>query len=227
MAQTSAHTAARRALLAMVLITVALAGLLTGAHQWGEARWTPKLGLDLEGGTQMILEPRLTGASTVSAEQIDQARDIIVQRVDAGGISGAEVTTQGGRNIVVSIPWTPTESTLNAIRRSSQMQFRPVLAIADGVLAPTPTDSASPTVDPSASPAPSTTEAPVVSPAPGASPTAQSAIPGALVDTPTPAATDSASPVATPSPSPSASASGSSESFGQLYWMFWRVVKWP
>lgn len=212
MAQTSAHTAARRALLAMVLITVALVGLLTGAHQWGDARWTPKLGLDLEGGTQMILEPRLTGASTVSAEQIDQARDIIVQRVDAGGISGAEVTTQGGRNIVVSIPGTPTESTLNAIRRSSQMQFRPVLAIADGVLAPTPTDSASPTVDPSASPAPSTTEAPVVSPAPEASPTAQSAIPGALVDTPTPAATDSASPAATPSPSPSASASGSNSS---------------
>ena len=212
MAQTSAHTAARRALLAMVLITVALVGLLTGAHQWGDARWTPKLGLDLEGGTQMILEPRLTGASTVSAEQIDQARDIIVQRVDAGGISGAEVTTQGGRNIVVSIPGTPTESTLNAIRRSSQMQFRPVLAIADGVLAPTPTDSASPTVDPSASPAPSTTEAPVVSPAPEASPTAQSAIPGALVDTPTPAATDSASPVAMPSPSPSASASGSNSS---------------
>ena len=212
MAQTSAHTAARRALLAMVLITVALVGLLTGAHQWGEARWTPKLGLDLEGGTQMILEPRLTGASTVSAEQIDQARDIIVQRVDAGGISGAEVTTQGGRNIVVSIPGTPTESTLNAIRRSSQMQFRPVLAIADGVLAPTPTDSASPTVDPSASPAPSTTEAPVVSPAPEASPTAQSAIPGALMDTPTPAATDSASPAATPSPSPSASASGSNSS---------------
>jgi preprotein translocase subunit SecD len=196
----------------MVLITVALVGLLTGAHQWGEARWTPKLGLDLEGGTQMILEPRLTGASTVSAEQIDQARDIIVQRVDAGGISGAEVTTQGGRNIVVSIPGTPTESTLNAIRRSSQMQFRPVLAIADGVLAPTPTDSASPTVDPSASPAPSTTEAPVVSPAPEASPTAQSAIPGALMDTPTPAATDSASPAATPSPSPSASASGSNSS---------------
>ena len=212
MAQTLAHTAARRALLAMVLITVALVGLLTGAHQWGDARWTPKLGLDLEGGTQMILEPRLTGASTVSAEQIDQARDIIVQRVDAGGISGAEVTTQGGRNIVVSIPGTPTESTLNAIRRSSQMQFRPVLAIADGVLAPTPTDSASPTVDPSASPAPSTTEAPVVSPAPEASPTAQSAIPGALMDTPTPAATDSASPAATPSPSPSASASGSNSS---------------
>jgi len=211
-AQTLAHTAARRALLAMVLITVALVGLLTGAHQWGDARWTPKLGLDLEGGTQMILEPRLTGASTVSAEQIDQARDIIVQRVDAGGISGAEVTTQGGRNIVVSIPGTPTESTLNAIRRSSQMQFRPVLAIADGVLAPTPTDSASPTVDPSASPAPSTTEAPVVSPAPEASPTAQSAIPGALMDTPTPAATDSASPAATPSPSPSASASGSNSS---------------
>ena len=213
MAQTSAHTAARRALLAMVLITVALAALLAGAHQWGSGRLTPKLGLDLEGGTQMILEPRLVGTTNVKPEQISQARDIIVQRVDAGGISGAEVTTQGGRNIVVSIPGTPSESTLNAIRRSSQMQFRPVLAVAEGVIAPAPSGSASPSASPSgsatgsASPAAST----AVTPAPTASPTAQSALPGALMATATPspsasgAATPAASPSASPSPSPSAS----------------------
>ncbi|HPB72411.1 MAG TPA: protein translocase subunit SecD, partial [Phycicoccus sp.] len=65
MAQTSAHTAARRALLAIVVITVALMALLAGAHQWGGGRWTPKLGLDLEGGTQMVLEPRLVGSQSV------------------------------------------------------------------------------------------------------------------------------------------------------------------
>ena len=69
----------------------------------------------------------------MSAEQIDQARDII-SSVSMPVASPARSLTQGGRNIVVSIP-DANESTLNAIRRSSQMQFRPVLAIADGVLA--------------------------------------------------------------------------------------------
>lgn len=213
MAQTSAHTAARRALLAIVVITVALMALLAGAHQWGGGRWTPKLGLDLEGGTQMVLEPRLVGSQSVSTEQINQARDIIVQRVDAGGISGAEVTTQGGRNIVVSIPGTPTETTLNAIRRSSQMQFRPVLA--EGAGSPV----ASPSPSGSASPSPSDSNLPAASPSASASASAHSALPGAFRTDETPSASPAAvaSPVATGSPQPSASASaGASSGSGAL-----------
>ena len=55
-----------------------------------------------------------------------------MQRVDAGGVSGAEVTTQGDRNIVVSIPEIPTQEVRDAISKSSQLQFRPVLAVAAG-----------------------------------------------------------------------------------------------
>lgn len=230
MASTPAHTAARRALIATAVITAALFALLGGAHQWSNAGLTPKLGLDLEGGTQMILEPRLTGAQSVSAQQIDQARDIIVQRVDANGVSGAEVTTQGGRNIVVSIPGTPDEATLDAIRRSSQMQFRPVLAIGGGI----PEPAATPSVDPSASPSPSAdgaSPAPEGSPAPEASPAAsspaaQSALPGAFTtdETPSPsaspAATDGATPAVSPSPatseSPAAGATGDPTSLDQI-----------
>ena len=43
-------------------------------------------------------------AQTVSQEQLDQAVSIIRQRVDASGVSEAEINTQGASNIVVRIP---------------------------------------------------------------------------------------------------------------------------
>ncbi|MFW5469654.1 protein translocase subunit SecD [Knoellia sp. CPCC 206435] len=213
-------TFARRALAGMAVLALALMGLLVGSNQFGDGSYAPKLGLDLEGGTQIILEPRVTGNREVSPEQIAQARDIIVQRVDAGGVAGAEVTTQGGRNIVVSMPGTPSKSTEDAIRRSSQLQFRPVLAIAAGSPQPAPTGSASPSPSAPASPGASGTATPSASPSasvPSANPaspsaTNNSAIPGALTTgttSPSPSATPSASPSAAPSPSPSPSPSGS------------------
>jgi preprotein translocase subunit SecD len=128
-----------RVLIGFFALVVALMAALAGVHAFGSAQLTPKLGLDLEGGTQLILEPRLVGSETVSSDQIAQARDIIVQRVDAQGVAGAEVTTQGDRNIVVSMPGTPDRQTEEAIRRSSQMQFRPVLAAGAGTPTPAPT----------------------------------------------------------------------------------------
>ena len=226
MAQMSHSTFAKRALSAMAVLALALMALLFGSNQFSDGSYAPKLGLDLEGGTQIILKPRLTGDRQVSPEQIAQARDIIVQRVDAGGVAGAEVTTQGGRNIVVSMPGTPSKSTEDAIRRSSQLQFRPVLAIAAGSPQPVPTGSPSaspsgsagpgaspsPSASPSASPSPSAS-APAANPA-SPSPTSNSAIPGALTTgtttpTPSPSATPSASPSASGSPSPSSSPSPS------------------
>src|SRR5690606_37957494 len=120
---------------------VVLLVLLVAGSQWGSASLTPKLGLDLEGGTQMVLTPVLTGQQQdINQEQLDQARDIISQRADSGGIAGAEVTTQGGRNIVVSMPGVPSQEVEDAIRRSSQLQFRPVLLVMPtGGLSPVPT----------------------------------------------------------------------------------------
>ena len=106
--------------------------MLTGALGYGvwkkDASWTPALGLDLEGGFQFILSPRSTEGGSVSQQQLEEARDIIVQRIDAQGTSGAEVTTQGSSNIVVAMPGVPTKEQQDAIAASSQMQFRPVLA---------------------------------------------------------------------------------------------------
>ena len=191
-------TAARRSLLFLLAILVALGGLLVGAIYLSDAKTTPKLGLDLEGGTQIILEPKTAAGQGVSTEQLNQARDIIVQRVDAGGVSGAEVTTQGDRNIVVSIPEIPTQEVRDAISKSSQLQFRPVLAIAAG--SPQPTASPSPSGTGSAPVSPSPSATPTT--ASSASPTSNSAVPDALMaPTPSPSAS------ATASPSPSASGS--------------------
>jgi preprotein translocase subunit SecD len=194
---------AKRFLAALLVFVLALGGLLAGAYFWSDAQLHPKLGLDLEGGTQIILEPKTTAGQTVSAEQLNQARDIIVQRVDAGGVSGAEVTTQGDRNIVVSIPEIPTQEVRDAISKSSQLQFRPVLAVASGV--PQPTASPSGTATGTASPSP--TASPTV--ASSASPTSNSAVPEALTAaSPTPSPSASGSSSASPSPTPSPSGGG-------------------
>jgi preprotein translocase subunit SecD len=193
MAAANSQTAARRSLLFLLAIVLVLGGLLAGAVYLSDAKTQPKLGLDLEGGTQIILEPKTAAGQSVSTEQLNQARDIIVQRVDAGGVSGAEVTTQGDRNIVVSIPEIPTQEVRDAISKSSQLQFRPVLAVAAG--APQPAVTPSPSGTATGSPSPSASTTPTT--ASSASPTNNSAVPDALM-APTPSPSASASPSAAP-----------------------------
>lgn len=129
-----------------------ISGIIFGAVTWGvatnqqDASYTPELALDLQGGTEIILTPTVLDGQQVSVEQLDQAVAIIRQRIDGTGVGEASVSTQGGQNIVVAIPGTPSESTLSLIKASALLQFRPVLAIAAGTPAsPTPTTTESAT----------------------------------------------------------------------------------
>jgi preprotein translocase subunit SecD len=124
-------TPERKALRSLVWLLVIIVGLVSAnaaSVALNEGEWTPRLALDLQGGTQLILEPQLEEGADVSPEQLDQAVAIIRQRVDAGGVSEAEINTQGGRNIVVSIPGTPDQSTIDRIQSAAKLEFRPVLA---------------------------------------------------------------------------------------------------
>lgn len=205
----------RRTLLALIVIIIALCGGIGAAHVWSNGQLTPKLGLDLEGGTQMILEPVLADPNAqVSQGQLDQARDIIAQRVDAFGVSEAEVTTQGGRNIVVSIPGQPDAAQLDAIRKPSQLRFRAVLAADAGSPAaaatatPTPsaTDGTGSTATSTETPtATATTPPPVFTPDAPAATSANAVIPPALAadeTTPTGSATTGTSGATTPAETP-------------------------
>jgi preprotein translocase subunit SecD len=109
------------------VIVVTLVGLNVFGVMTAGASFVPKLALDLEGGTQIILAPQLESGQTVSSEQLNQAVSIIRQRIDASGVSEAEINTQGAQNIVVGIPGQPDQATLNRIQSSAKLEFRPVL----------------------------------------------------------------------------------------------------
>lgn len=106
-----------------------------------DATWTPKLALDLEGGTQIILTPVSTDGREPTSEDIAQAINVIRQRVDGSGVAEAEISSQGGNNIVVAIPGKASEETIETVSRSSHMEFRPVL-VEDYAVTATPEPAA-------------------------------------------------------------------------------------
>lgn len=155
MARTGPGSAAKRTLVWLGVVFALLALLLGGGSLWSNASWAPKLALDLEGGTQMILAPEVQGGSDeITPEQLDQAVEIIRQRVDGSGVAEAEISTQSGQNVIVALPGIPEPETRELIQASAQMEFRPVLTGGPGQAPPAetptpedqlPTPSAEPT----------------------------------------------------------------------------------
>jgi preprotein translocase subunit SecD len=134
----------------LIIGLVAIIGL--GAATNAGASFAPKLALDLQGGTQIILAPVVLEGTKVTEEQLTQAVSIIRQRVDASGVSEAQINTQGNNNIVVSIPGSPDENTLKLIRSSAKLEFRPVLATSQSTTASASGSAATASPTPSASP---------------------------------------------------------------------------
>ncbi|MGN7947763.1 protein translocase subunit SecD [Microbacterium sp. 22215] len=133
MATSSPVRHAWRVLLGLLLVTGVLFGInALGVHVFEKSSWTPELALDLQGGTQIVLSAETEDGAAPSSEQLDQAAAIIRQRVDASGVAEADITTEGGRNIVVQIPGVADEQTRERIQSSAQLEFRPVLATTAG-----------------------------------------------------------------------------------------------
>ena len=128
MARRSPLAAARGALVSMVLLMILMAAGIFGTTQAGGS-WGAKLALDLSGGTQMILSPKVNGSNdtNVSQEQLKQAVEIIRQRVDGAGVSEAEVTTSfgSGNNVVVSVPGNISPETRELIQAAVPEESRP------------------------------------------------------------------------------------------------------
>jgi preprotein translocase subunit SecD len=166
---------------------------------WPGQQATPKLGLDLRGGTQVILTPVSETGETITDEQLSQTVSIIRQRVDGFGVAEAEVTTQGsGANasIIVSIPGTTNQAILDSLSTTAKLDFRPVLAAAAGTPTVVPTETPSPTGTASPSPSPTGTASPSPSPTASDNPAGLSA--GV-------ASQQTATPSPTPTPSPTSS----------------------
>ena len=140
-------------MLALLVTCAGLIGLGVATNQPG-ASFTPELALDLQGGTSIILSPTVAEGETVSTEQLNQAVGIIRQRVDSTGVSESTITTSGNANIVVEIPGTPSETTLQLIKSSAKLEFRAVLLASAGTAAQVGGDTSA-TASPSASATPS------------------------------------------------------------------------
>lgn len=161
MAKSTPVKKAWRSLTWLGVLVVVLLGTLTAGVLFSNATWLPKLALDLEGGTQVILTPQVQNGQQIQQQQLDQAVSIIRQRIDASGISEAQISTEGSRNIVVSLPGKPDEATLNRVKSSARLDFRPVLIAggptnevvgADGKSTPAPTPEPGLQSTPSTSP---------------------------------------------------------------------------
>lgn len=111
------------------------------------ASFAPGLALDLQGGTQIILEPVTTDGSEITDETVSEAINVIRQRIDSSGVAEAEITSQGQSNIVVGIPGEVDQETIDLVAQPAQMRFRPVLTYNVGT--PTPEPSADPSTEPS------------------------------------------------------------------------------
>ncbi|WP_103509841.1 protein translocase subunit SecD [Streptomyces sp. SM13] len=196
----------------LAMILIAMVALTGGMFLSGHT--TPRLGIDLAGGTSITLkaksQPGKPGA--INPTNMDTAVGIIERRVNGLGVSEAEVQTQGSDNIIVNIPkGTNSEQAREQVGTTAQLYFRPVLAVqASGPApsgSPTPSGGATPSGEPSSKAEDKGEEATGSEATPSASATTQGrAVTEGLKKAPTPTPTDSGEPKPsdTPEASPSA-----------------------
>ena len=129
-----------RALLTFVILGVALFFAVS----------TPaKLGLDLRGGTQIVLETSDSPTTKANAESTDRAIGVLNRRVDSLGVAEANVSRSGERRIIIELPGVqdPREA-VEVIGRTAQLTFHPVLGAEAPPATPTPSPSATKAADP-------------------------------------------------------------------------------
>ncbi|MEV5604257.1 protein translocase subunit SecD [Streptomyces sp. NPDC052299] len=137
----------------LALILIAMVALTGGMFLADQP--TPRLGIDLAGGTSITLEAKAEPGQekAINKTNMDTAVDIMNRRVNGLGVSEAEVQTQGDRNIIVNIPkGTDSAEARAQVGTTAKLYFRPVLTVAQGT--PTPDPSASPSGKASTSPSP-------------------------------------------------------------------------
>ncbi|MCX5202541.1 protein translocase subunit SecD [Streptomyces sp. NBC_00237] len=124
---------------ALALITIVILALAGGMFASGHT--TPRLGIDLAGGTSITLkaqnEPGQPNA--INKTNMDTAVAIMERRVNGMGVSESEVQTQGTDNIIVNIPkGTNSKQAREQVGTTAKLYFRQVLAQTQGTPLPDP-----------------------------------------------------------------------------------------
>jgi preprotein translocase subunit SecD len=156
------------AALIVVLLLAILGSDLASPGSWSK-NFRVHLGLDLTSGTTVELRAVKPGGRPPTAADMQQAIQIMENRVNASGTTEAQVQQQGSDIINVSVPGQSSQQVVNLVSQTAELQFRQVLLAAPNtgaVAAPAP---ASPTPVPSVTPSSPASTAPSASATPSAS----------------------------------------------------------
>ncbi|MEV6060587.1 protein translocase subunit SecD [Nocardia asteroides] len=119
--QGSAHPYRLLGVYAALLAVIYALVFFTGDHSP-----TPKLGIDLQGGTRVTLTARTPDGSRPSQDSLKKAQEIIENRVNGLGVSGSEVVIDGD-NLVITVPGDDSQQA-RALATTAKLYIRPVLA---------------------------------------------------------------------------------------------------
>jgi preprotein translocase subunit SecD len=227
--------------LGAVIVLLLLA--IVGANIASPGKWSRDfhilLGLDLTSGTTVALAAEAPHGKAPTQSDMNTAVQIMLNRVNAGGFTGATVVPQGSNIINVSVPGQNSQQVVKLVEQTAELLFRQVQLVAPNTSTAsptptTPTPAPSGTASPSAStsPSPSSTAHATPAPSPSASTSALglrgSARAGGIAEmarsartlardtaarpaaAPTPSPTASTTPSATPSPSATSTPAASS-----------------
>jgi len=182
----------------MAVFFAAMIGVYLLVFLTGDKQASPKLGIDLQGGTRVTLTARTPDGSKPTREALDQAQQIIAARVNGLGVSGSEVVIDGD-NLVITVPGNDGTQA-RSLGQTARLYIRPVVGQPIPVEAVTKKPDGTPNAAPPGAPgAPPPAGAPApATPAPPASPAPQ---PRPFPQEPTPSPTPPVPP-ATGAPAP-------------------------
>lgn len=111
-----------RAIVALAVVALSLYVALTQ---------TARLGLDLRGGTQIVLETRNSPTVKADARSTDRALEVLRQRVDALGVAEPSIARSGEKRIIVELPGVQDpRKAAEVIGRTAQLTVHPVTGLA-------------------------------------------------------------------------------------------------
>ena len=143
-----------RALAVLAALIVVLLLAILGSDMASPGNWSKNfrvhLGLDLTSGTTVALRAVKPGGRTPTATDMQQAIQIMENRVNASGTTEAQVQQQGSDIINVSVPGQSAQQVVNLVSQTAELQFRQVLLAAPNTAAAAAPAPASPTPAPSA-----------------------------------------------------------------------------
>src|SRR5205823_5660670 len=115
--------ATRRFVTSVVLVFVVVAGLIGTILVTG---MKPKLGLDLQGGLSVVL----TAPRGTPSGKLDEAVNILRNRIDRAGVGEPAISREGSSNILIEIPGVKDSAALlKLVGQTAELQFRPVIQI--------------------------------------------------------------------------------------------------